>query len=87
MGHVGSSIAGRGSRPAATGSSPHFTASDEYDPPTVQVARNQAIKGALQIGASEVGENRPFFGAEVVVESDGERLARFVVSIGVSPLQ
>ncbi|MFL6723012.1 MAG: hypothetical protein ACJ8FC_07035 [Sphingomicrobium sp.] len=65
----------------------HFTSSDEYDLPTVQVARNQAIKGALQIGAGEVGDGKPFFGAEVIVESDGERLARFIVSIGVSPLQ
>ena len=65
----------------------HFSSCDEYDLPTVAIARTKAIEGALAIGVAEVGEDQPFFGAEVRVASSGEELCRFLVSIGVSPLQ
>lgn len=65
----------------------HFSASNAHDLPSVEVARAEAIKGALQIGTSEICEGKSLFGAEVCVEHEGERLGRFIVSIGVSPLQ
>ena len=64
----------------------HFRASNEHDLPSAEAARTEAIKGALQIGTGEVCMNRPFFGAEVSIESDGESVGRYVVSIGVSSL-
>lgn len=65
----------------------HFSSSNEHEVATVAEAKAEAIRGALQIGIAEVSEAQPFFGAEVVVGRDGERLARYVVSIGVSPIQ
>lgn len=65
----------------------HFTACNEQVLPTVAEARAQAIKGALQIGIAEVSEANPYFGAEVSVGNKSGCLARFVVSIGVSPIQ
>lgn len=65
----------------------YFTSSNEQDWPTVDDASVQAIKGALEIGIAEVSQSKPFFAAEVSVGNGSERLARFVVSIGVSPIQ
>ena len=65
----------------------HFSSSNEQELPTIAEAKAEAIRGALQIGLAEVSEAKPFFGAEVVVGREGERLARYVVSIGVSPIQ
>ena len=64
----------------------HFSACNEQELATVELARKQAIKGALQIGMTEVTEEKQFFGAEVCIDSDGKQLGRFIVSIGVSPL-
>ena len=50
-------------------------------------ASGQAIKGALEMGIAEISEANPFFGAEVSVGNGNEALARFVVSIGISPIQ
>ena len=65
----------------------HFRASNEHDLPSADAARTEAIKGALQIGTSEVCMDRPFFGAEVSIESDGEPVSRYIVSVGVSSLK
>ena len=64
----------------------HFNASHEYDLPTLEVARSEALKSALQIGASEVHDNSQFFAAEVNIDLEGERVGRMVVSIGTSSL-
>jgi hypothetical protein len=64
-----------------------FEASEEQDFPTLEVAQAQAIKSALSIGVAEVGENTPLFAAEVKIDRDGEQLARYFVSVGVSPLR
>ena len=63
------------------------SASDEHELSTAEEARCEAIKAALQIGAEEVIDGKPFFGAEAIVEQDGQVVGRFVVSIGVSPLR
>ena len=65
----------------------HFVSSDEHQLSTAEEAEREAIKAALQIGADEIMNGRPFFGAETKVEHAGEVVKRYVVSIGVSPLQ
>lgn len=49
-------------------------------------AVEQAIKGALAVGAEQVVAGKLFFGAEVVV-TDGNSRQRFVVAVGASPLK
>ncbi len=63
------------------------SAADDHDLSSAEQAQREAIKAALQIGTDEIMNGKPFFGAEAKVEHDGEVLKRFVVSIGVSPLQ
>ena len=65
----------------------HFRSSNEQVLPSAEAARDEAIRGALQIGAAEVCTDRQFFGAEVSIESDGEATSRYIVSIGVSSLK
>ena len=64
-----------------------FESQNEHDVPTLEEASAAAIKGALQIGADEIDLANPFFAAEIRIERDGEHLARYVVSLGVSPLR
>lgn len=63
-----------------------FTASDDHEVSSADHARVQALQAALQIGADEVVGGKQFFAAEVKVETAGEVVGRFVVSIGASPL-
>lgn len=65
----------------------NFESRNEHDLPTLDLARAEGIKGALQIGVAEVGVDKPFFAAEVRIDCDGEHLGRYVVSVGVSPLR
>ena len=65
----------------------HFRSCNEQELPTPDAARSEAIRAALEIGATEVCIDRPFFGAEVSIESDGESVGRYVVSIGMSSLK
>jgi hypothetical protein len=64
-----------------------FECQDEQHLPTLELARAEAIKGALQIGVSEVRAANSFFAAEVKIHRDGEQVERYVVSVGVSPLR
>ena len=63
-----------------------FELQNEHEGPTIEDARAAAIKGALQIGAAEINDDNPLFGAEVSVAQGGNRLARYVIAIAVSPL-
>ena len=65
----------------------HFEANEDHDLPSLEVAQDQAIRGALEIGLDEVGVASPLFAAEVKIASEGEQVARYVVSVGVSPLR
>jgi len=65
----------------------HFTSSNEQDLPTLADAKAHAIQSALEMGIEEVSEDKPIFGAQVNVDSGNECVARFVVAIGVSPIQ
>ena len=64
-----------------------FEAENSRELASLEIARDQALKGALEIGVAEIGEGKPYFAAEVNIHCDGERLARYVVSVGVSPLR
>jgi hypothetical protein len=64
-----------------------FEAHNQHDLPTEEDARAEAIRGALEIGLDEIGVASPLFAAEVKIASDGEQIARYVVSMGVSPLR
>ena len=50
-------------------------------------ARRHALRAVLDIGADEICNGKIFFGAEVIVERDGEVEERFLVGIGQSPLK
>ena len=63
-----------------------FVVRNEHHCATIEAAREEAIRGALQIGTDEIIGGKGFFGAEVVVEDDGQIIDRFVVAIGSSPL-
>jgi hypothetical protein len=63
------------------------SAADDHDLSSAEQAQLEAIKSALQIGTEEILNGKPFFGAEAKVEHGGEVVKRYVVSMGVSPLQ
>jgi hypothetical protein len=65
----------------------HFRSSSEQELANAEAANTAAIKGALQIGTDEVCLDRPFFGAEVSIEHEGQRVGRYIVSVGVSSLK
>ena len=60
---------------------------NHHEAATMSEAKQQGIKGALEIGVEEVHKGKPFFGAEVRLEDGDELVGRFVVSVGASPLQ
>jgi hypothetical protein len=64
-----------------------FSASEEHQLESLDAARKEGIKAALAIGVDEVRAGKPFFGAEVRVQQDGDTVSRAVVSVGASPLQ
>ena len=64
-----------------------FSACDEHELPSLADATRQGIKAALEIGTDEVTNGKAYFGAEVRVEDGEENLRRFVVSVGMSPIQ
>jgi hypothetical protein len=64
-----------------------FESHNEQHLPTERDAHAEAIRGALAIGVAEVSLNQPLFAAEVKVAHEGQQLARYVVSMGVSPLR
>lgn len=64
-----------------------FRASNEHELPSFDEATRQGIKAALEIGTDEVTNGKSFFGAEVHVEEGEETRGKFVVSVGMSPIQ
>jgi len=63
-----------------------FLAENEEELSDAAAAAEQAIKGALAMGAEQVLAGKRFFGAEVVV-SDGNSRERFLVAVGASPIK
>jgi hypothetical protein len=62
-----------------------FTASKEL--PSLEAVKSEAMPDALAIGADEVCGGSAFFGAEVLIEQDGETIERLVVALGASTLR
>jgi hypothetical protein len=65
----------------------NYECCNDADAPNLAAARTEALRAALQIGAEEVCQGAPFFGAEIEVKLDGKLKERFLVSIGQSPLR
>ena len=66
----------------------HFSATDERESDDLAAVCRNAVKGAIAIAADEVSSgDEQFFAAEVTIENDGARVARYLVSVGASPLQ
>ena len=64
-----------------------FESSNHVEAANFGEARRHALRAVLDIGADEVCNGKTFFGAEVIVERDGEVEERFLVGIGQSPLK
>lgn len=62
-----------------------FIAENDEEHAAAEDARDQALKGALELGVEQILSGKSFFGAEVIV-SDGNSRQRFLVSVGASPL-
>jgi hypothetical protein len=63
-----------------------FATEIEQEFENIEEAKSQALKGVLDLASEQVVAGTPFFGAEVNV-TDGRNSKRFIVAIGVSPLQ
>lgn len=63
-----------------------FSSSNQHDALSAEKAKAEALEAALQIGVAEVAAGKPFFAAEVKVETANQVVGRFVVSVGSSPL-
>lgn len=64
-----------------------FTASDEHECQSQEVALKQAIKAAITIATDHVAAGKPYFAAEVLIEEDSKRIARYVIGVGASRLK
>lgn len=64
-----------------------FQSRNTQELPTRAAATKQGLSAALTMGAEEVAQGEPYFGAEVCIEDDDGRIDRFVVSVGASPIQ
>jgi hypothetical protein len=65
----------------------HFASTEDQKAPDVTKAWQMAIGSAIAIAADQVSHGNPFFGAEVILEEGNERIGRYVVSVGASPLK
>jgi len=65
----------------------HFSQSGDQEARDVVEAWQKAIETAIEIAADQVSHGDPFFGAEVTLEDGNERIGRYVVSVGATPLK
>jgi len=65
----------------------HFEQSAELEAPDVATAWQRAIESTITIAADQVTHGNPFFGAEVTLAKGSERIGRYVVSVGATPLK
>ena len=65
----------------------HFSSSNDHEFPDLEAARKHAIQGAIAIGTDEVIGGEEHFVAELILDQEGRRIERFVISVGASPLQ
>jgi hypothetical protein len=64
-----------------------FETSSDHELSTMDAAKSEGLKGALQIGIQEICEGKMFFAAEIRVENEHEPSQRMMVAVGASPLQ
>ena len=64
-----------------------FTSTNSIDAPSAEAARSEALKGGLQVGMEEVCGGKPFFGAEIRIESEEGVVERMMVAMGTTPLR
>jgi hypothetical protein len=65
----------------------HFSQNGEHEAPDNIGAWKSAISSAITIAADQVSHGNPFFGAEVSIALGDEKLGRYVVSVGATPLK
>ena len=63
-----------------------FTASEERELPDAEAARQEAIRGAIAMGADHVCASESLFGAEVSIGEGDQPRRRFVVTVSASEL-
>jgi len=64
----------------------HFSQSGEDDARDVVEAWQKAIGTAIAIAGDQVSHGNPYFGAEVTLEAGNNRIGRYVVAVGATPL-
>ena len=64
-----------------------FKAEEQTDCADIEAAKKHALKGALEIANEQVLNGESFFGAEVRIDEGDETPARFILTVGSSPLQ
>ncbi len=62
-----------------------FKAANQEDLDDMEAAKQQALRGALEVGVEQLLGGQPIFGAEVIV-ADGDVSERFLVMLSTSPL-
>lgn len=64
----------------------HFSQAAEQEAADVVDAWRKAIGSAIAIAADQVSHGNPFFGAEITLEDGDQRIGRYVVAVGATPL-
>ena len=65
----------------------HFSQTGEENAPDAIQVWKRAIASAITIAADQVSHGNPFFGAEVTIAQGEERVGRYLVSVGATPLK
>lgn len=65
----------------------HFQQSGELQAADVSGAWTKALESGISIAADQVSHGNPFFGAEITLTKGDERVGRYVLSVGATPLK
>jgi hypothetical protein len=65
----------------------HFSQSGEHEASDDITAWKSAIASAIDIAKDQVSHGSPFFGAEVTVARGDEKIGRYLVTVGSTPLK
>ena len=65
----------------------HFSQTGEQESRDNIEAWKSAISSAIAIAADQVSNGNPFFAAEVTVTQGEERVGRYLVAVGATPLK
>ena len=63
-----------------------FESTSDQEAADMAAAKLSGLKSAMEIGADQLAEGSPLFGAEIIV-TDGTLRERFILSMGSSPLK